>query len=464
MNILETKRQKLRIKESDATYDQELLKHTIEELRLDQLKFGSIFETIKSEIVETQNNLAEVFDDANQTFEDRSKILKQINTLLEEEGSDSRKHDKAMDMFNSIIEEERIRARNNEKNTHLAILKERKERRAAKQRANNTYKDKRKDHAGDLEKSYNRGKLSDEQEKNIRNSIAKLETEINTSPRSPEAKEHDEGSKERILATLHHLRHARRVMLLNSRQAAQHTDRTVATMLRVDFNSLIDNKKTVIHIVQSWKDNEKHIFNLVNDVSSLIDEILLQEGHVEGLKRKTKKMQQRLLNVDGEKLVKIKKKRRELLGIQKSRDTSKLESDTLKNGIDALCQGVENMLISTNIANVSSDAVQTVKPFSLIKFSGKMEKRALAIISAFRIWQEMTNDEVFMQSARFSPSTLPPLKKHFKFKTLHGPSTRKRAGSQRTTTPLKGAPLIARLNQDSDVPVSVKEMRMLFSK
>ena len=58
---------------------------------------------------------------------------------------------------------------------------------------------------------------------------------------------------------------------------------------------------------------------------------------------------------------------------------------------DALCHGVENILVSTNLQSGSSDNEQTVKPFSLTKFAGVMEQRAIEICSAFRVWQEYQN-------------------------------------------------------------------------
>ena len=471
---LETMQYKLRNKDSGSEDNNKRRKFMINELRLERQKLDSIFDTIKSEIVHCQNGLKDLFTTANQTFEARAVVVKEIKLLHRQERADINDHNEAVDVCNQIIENEVLRAKANESKAHKEMLEEKKARRAAKQRANNTFSDKKKsknnNNNSDLEASYNRGALSDEQERNMKERIANLEAEHSAEAKGLPGPRGDQMStaakKEQVLATLHHLRHARRNLLLNARQAAQHTDRTVNTMSNEEHNNIMEDKNTVPDIITAWQENEKVVFDLVSEVQEINDEINEAEAEVELLKRKTKRLQFNASNQDTTKIQKTKDKRKELEVIEKKRYKSKQQCDKLKNDIDALCHGVENILVSTNLQSGSSDNEQTVKPFSLTKFAGVMEQRAIEICSAFRVWQEMTKDQSFMNNAKFSSTVLPPLPSHKKYKTLHGPNKRKTGYTY--SSPLRGnashtSSRLSTLEAVSDTPLTVKEMRLLFN-
>ena len=72
-----------------------------------------------------------------------------------------------------------------------------------------------------------------------------------------------------------------------------------------------------------------------------------------------------------------------------------------------------------------------MRPHSLAKFQGLLEKRALQIISAYSVWQAMMGDDEYIQMGMkrvggLMGSPLPPLSKHRKYRNQAGPKRAKR--------------------------------------
>ena len=267
--VLETLRYKLRNECSGSSNDNKARRAMIDELRLSQGQLDGVFDQMKSEIDQTQKQLKDLFDKANTTFEDRAKTLRSIKTHRQQEIDELKVHDDSICKYNDMIQEGAERAKENERKTHLAMLKERKERREAKMRANNTHSSSSSSSssgggggggnsasaASSLEStqsgsSFTRGKLSDEQERNIRKSIANLEVTLAPKDDSNQTT----AVAMRALATLHTLRHARRDLGLSSRQALQHSERVVSTLINSeDMDDILHDQSTVGKIIRAWK-------------------------------------------------------------------------------------------------------------------------------------------------------------------------------------------------------------------
>ena len=125
---LETMQYKLRNKASGSEDNNKRRKFMINELRLERQKLDSIFDTIKSEIVHCQNGLKDLFTTANQTFEARAVVVKEIKLLHRQERADINDHNEAVDVCNQIIENEVLRAKANESKAHKEMLEEKKAR------------------------------------------------------------------------------------------------------------------------------------------------------------------------------------------------------------------------------------------------------------------------------------------------------------------------------------------------
>ena len=97
------------------------------------------------------------------------------------------------------------------------------------------------------------------------------------------------------------------------------------------------------------------------------------------------------------------------------------------------------------------------------------------MISAYRVWEEMTNDETFMNSSKYSSlSYLPPLSKHKKYKQTYGPSCPKSVGRNKSRGRQYGSsnmvhqtsvdpPLLISYASHDTKPLSLKETRLLMS-
>lgn len=102
-----------------------------------------------------------------------------------------------------------------------------------------------------------------------------------------------------------------------------------------------------------------------------------------------------------------------------------------------------------------------------------MEQRAIDIMNAYRVWEEMAKDELFMASAKYAATYLPPLSKHKKYKQKFGPSVpkspfQKRRRPSRLATNGGGGstvdpPLLMTYASHETRPLTLKETRLIMS-
>jgi len=187
-------------------------------------------------------------------------------------------------------------------------------------------------------------------------------------------------------------------------------------------------------------ENEHELFELVSQVQEINDEISLADVEMKALKTNSLTLQHSLSNVNTVDMLSAREKRRELAAIVEKRDASKNECRVLKDSIDSLCQSVESMLANTSRTPLELQSL-AVRPFNLTKYCGVMEKRAINIMGAYRVWEEMMSDEQFVLATQKSATSLPPLARHKKYKERWGPlyphqsnHARKKRGSLLTTT------------------------------
>jgi hypothetical protein len=134
------------------------------------------------------------------------------------------------------------------------------------------------------------------------------------------------------------------------------------------------------------------------------------------------------------------------------------------------------MLESTNMKATQKNSKEpAVRPFTLLKMSGVLEDRAINIINAYRVWEEMTNDEAYMTAAKYSTSFLPPLPSHKKFKQKFGPKFAKSLkmkkqrsrGSKRSIVDngrhTVDPPTLSNCSSFETRPLTLKETRLLMS-
>ena len=178
----------------------------------------------------------------------------------------------------------------------------------------------------------------------------------------------------------------------------------------------------------------------MSQVQEINDEISLADVEMKALKTNSLTLQHSLSNVNTVDMLSAREKRRELAAIVEKRDASKNECKVLKDSIDSLCQTVESMLANTSRTPLELQSL-AVRPFNLTKYCGVMEKRAINIMGAYRVWEEMMSDEQFVLATQKSATCLPPLGRHKKYKARWGPlfphqsnHARKKRGSLLTTT------------------------------
>jgi hypothetical protein len=131
------------------------------------------------------------------------------------------------------------------------------------------------------------------------------------------------------------------------------------------------------------------------------------------------------------------------------------------------------MLESTNMTSTKKSKQYIVRPYTLPKMSGVMEQRAIDIMNAYRVWEEMAKDEMFMASAKYAATYLPPLSKHKKYKQKFGPSVpkspfqKKRRPSRLAANGGGGGnvdpPLLMTYASHETRPLTLKETRLIMS-
>jgi hypothetical protein len=194
-------------------------------------------ENIKQEIEEVNQQITDTFVIANKSYSKQVKTRKAISLLLQEEREEKILHLNNIEKFDNIVRQTIQNAKEAEKKVHKDMLEEKKERRLAKQRANNTFSRSKNDEPTEKksrEQTYSRGDLSDDQERLIREKVANLEDEVKKAAAIYSAAQGNSEkvklSQEKTLATLHTLRHARQQLQLSSRQVQQHTERKIRTI------------------------------------------------------------------------------------------------------------------------------------------------------------------------------------------------------------------------------------------
>lgn len=311
------------------------------------MKFYCYFfsENIKQEIEEVNQQITDTFVIANKSYSKQVKTRKAIDQLLQEEREEKIMHLNNIEKFDNIVRQTIQNAKKAEKKIHKDMLEEKKERRLAKQRANNTFS--RSKHDEPTEKksrkqTYSRGDLSDDQERLIREKVANLEDEVKKAAAIYSAAQGNSEkvklSQEKTLATLHTLRHARQQLQLSSRQVQQHTERKISTISTDELEIIMNDKHTVPKIISAWKSNEKNIFGLVKQVQEMNDQILSVSTETRWLNSKTVELQSSSASQDSLKNDMALRRRNDLMEVKDKNTLVLKETNVLKNEIDQLCK------------------------------------------------------------------------------------------------------------------------------
>ena len=302
-------------------------------------------ENIKQEIEEVNQQITDTFVIANKSYSKQVKTRKAISLLLQEEREEKILHLNNIEKFDNIVRQTIQNAKEAEKKVHKDMLEEKKERRLAKQRANNTFSRSKNDEPTEKksrEQTYSRGDLSDDQERLIREKVANLEDEVKKAAAIYSAAQGNSEkvklSQEKTLATLHTLRHARQQLQLSSRQVQQHTERKIRTISTDELEIIMNDKHTVSKIISAWKSNEKNIFGLVKQVQEMNDQILSVSTETRWLNSKTVGLQSSNASQDSLKNDMTLRKRYDLKEVEDKNTLALKQTNVLKNEIDQLCK------------------------------------------------------------------------------------------------------------------------------
>eukprot|EP00946_MAST-07B_sp_MAST-7B-sp1_P001367 g1367.t1 len=482
--FLETTKDNLRRYHSALESDAREMKHEIDELRLTSGRMDSIFEKIKVEIEEVQADTNSIYDAANIIQSEHNKVLRQKQRVERDDELRSLEHEQALQVCYDIIAEEQKNAEEAKRRTHLEILAERQAHRRGKVA----------EPLQGLQRKATLGKLSDEEEKLMRERMKKLENEMQKlRPESP-SKEHPikPGS---LIGRPHaevqrfHDRFTKMHILAKIRDEQPGLDhkQQLNTLKRSHFEEVNVNALDTDTIIKMWNKYEKECFALVKSVQDINTEVRESEAETKLVKARLRMMKKTADSTsENAAIQKTQRKRDELEVVKMAHLHAQKSVSALKDELSHICKAVDNALTSTSTRG-GEDSVDTVRSFNLSKYMGVLEARAIDIVDAYMIYKSMYEDESYqehIQKQLLQGATVAPLRRHRRYTILTGPSVQNQrlaSGSNENatlTSLLRQSPLkkysgdisagiteaLANTHIVQDRPLSITETRKLFEK